>query len=156
MKRILKLFPAALAVFALASCSNDDLLGEKGYTTSEKGDLIVEVEPFDNTTRALRDADGLSLTFENGDAMNVYDDELYKYDIYKFNNDAFYLEGTKILQTPKYALFPGENVVRGYFDRSPEVMKTVAEFKIPRVITYDSKSEKKVGNKGFLIKCLEL
>ena len=150
MKKIFKFFPAALAVMALASCSDVDLDQKAVNTTSAKGDLIVEVEAFDNVsaTRAFRDAEGGSLTFKNDDAMNVYDDELYKYDVYKFNNDAFYLEGKKILEAPKYALFPGKDVVRGYFDRTiGKNGKTVAEFRIPQTIVYDASSEQKVGRK---------
>lgn len=150
MKKIFKFFPAALAVMALASCSDIDAPEQNGaYTTSEKGDLVVEVEPFDNisATRALRDADGGGLTFENGDAFKVYDDELYKYDVYKFNNDAFYLEGSKILQNPKYGLFPAENVVRGYYDR--DILMTVGEFAIPHVISYDASAEQKIGDKVY-------
>ena len=148
MKKIFKFFPAALAVLALASCSDIDSPEQNtGYTTSDKGDLIVEVEPFDNlaATRAYRDADGNNLTFKNKDVVKIYDDELYKYDIYEFNNDAFYLQDEKILTTPKYGLFPGDMVVRGYYDKPSKT--TVAEFAIPETIVYDAESETKVGNK---------
>jgi len=153
MKKIFKFFPAALAVMALASCSDIDAPEQNGaYTTSEKGDLVVEVEPFDNiaATRALRDSTGGGLTFENGDAFKVYDDELYKYDVYKFNNDAFYLEGSPVLQAPKYGLFPAENVVRGYFDRNIGASgMTVGEFAIPHVISYDAAAEQKINGKVY-------
>ena len=150
MKKIFKFFPAALAVMALASCSDIDAPDQNGaYTTSEKGDLIVEVEQFDNlsATRAYRDADGNSLTFKNKDIVKIYDDELYKYDIYEFKDNAFYLqEGEeKILATPKYGLFPGDMVVRGYYDKPSKT--TVAEFAIPETIVYDAESEIKVGDK---------
>ena len=62
MKGILKFFPAALAVFALASCSENDMLGEKFATQQgqDLGDLIVTVDPLDNesvVTRSYRTGD---------------------------------------------------------------------------------------------------
>ena len=154
MKGFFKLFPAALAALALASCSTDELENQsKEFATSEKGDLIVSVDPFNgfDATRAMRPINDNgkpgSLNFEDGDIMNVYDEELYKHDVYVMDGDAFYREGKQVLTDPKYGLFPGDQVVRGYWNKADEM--TYAEFAIPHVITYDESSEQKIDGKMY-------
>ena len=44
MKSFFKFVPAALALMALASCSENDLLGESNVVEKVKGGLTVEVE----------------------------------------------------------------------------------------------------------------
>ena len=163
MKGILKFFPAALSVFALASCSENDMLGEKFATQQgqDLGDLIVTVDPLDNesvVTRSYRTGDwqdelpdGSKIStpqyYADGDILKIYDDELYKYDVYEYNKDgqgaAFFKKYDEILTKPTYALFPGDKVNRGYYDRETGITK--AEFAIPHVLEYNAASEKFVA-----------
>lgn len=154
MKKIFKFIPAALAVFAMASCSNDMLLGENAQQQQDvanKGDLRMSWDAFDNEasgTRAMRDNNFGSLTFENGDRVNVYSDDLYKTDWYTFDTDAFYYdsEGEKMVDNPKFGVMPGENVQKAYIDR--ETRTTRIDMEIPKVIYYDAASEAKIGDKN--------
>ena len=154
MKKIFKFIPAALAVFAMASCSNDMLLGENAQQQQDvanKGDLRMSWDAFDNEasgTRAMRDNNFGSLTFEDGDRVNVYSDDLYKTDWYTFDTDAFYYdsEGEKMVDNPKFGVMPGENVQKAYIDR--ETRTTRIDMEIPKVIYYDAASEAKIGDKN--------
>ena len=143
MKGILKLFPAALAVIALASCSNDDILGEKAQApTPQKGDLVISFDGFDDegsNTRALRDNAFGTLTFQEDDQVNVYDDQLYATDFYTFQTDAFYFEeqfegDTKQVTEPKFAVIPGDKVKKAYVYRQKNENRV--DIEIPQVITY--------------------
>ena len=46
MKNFVKFIPVALGLLTLASCSNDELLGEKGFDASQlkEGEMLVEFE----------------------------------------------------------------------------------------------------------------
>lgn len=155
MKKSIKFMTAAMAVLALASCSNDDFLSEgQRATVANKGEMIVEVDPLDNAgvgTRAYRDAstDGF-LQFVSTDKMRVYDNKLQNFDIYKSNDNGtkFFVEGEQGVNgsDATYALFPAEMVKRGYLDKPTG--KTYADFIIPEVITYDENSEYDAGEKG--------
>ena len=159
MKGILKLFPAALAVFALASCSNDQLLNLDGETTTaiEAGDLTVSFDPIEEDspvagTRAMRTATPSGLTFEDGDKVNVYDADLYKHDVYKFVSGTpkgkFEVDGTqRIKENAQYALFPAESVARGYWDHDMDIVK--AEFRIRPIFEYDPTCETKIGDEVY-------
>ena len=155
MKKSIKFMTAAMAVLALASCSNDDFLSEgQRATVANKGEMIVEVDPLDNAgvgTRAYRDAsDDYFLQFVSTDKMRVYDNKLQNFDIYKSNDDGtkFFVEGEQGVNgsDATYALFPAEMVKRGYLDKPTG--KTYADFIIPEVITYDENSEYDAGEKG--------
>lgn len=88
MKQILKFFPAAFAVLALASCSNDDFLGNnEEIAQREPGKLYVQVEDLkdgmsDGTTRAgfvygttaSGGSHGQYLVWNQGDQVKIYDD----------------------------------------------------------------------------------
>ena len=155
MKKSIKFMTAAMAVLALASCSNDDFLSEgQRATVANKGEMIVEVDPLDNAgvgTRAYRDAstDGF-LQFVSTDKMRVYDNKLQNFDIYKSNDNGtkFFVEGEQGVEGSEatYALFPAEMVKRGYLDKPTG--KTYADFIIPEVITYDENSEYDAKEKG--------
>lgn len=150
MKKIFKFIPAALAVLAMASCSNDMLLGDKTQQqdVANKGDLRISWDAFDGQsgTRAMRDADGKHLTFANTDMVNVYDESLYATDVYEFQDDAFYYASTgdPMVSEPKFAIMRGATVKdpKGYTDRASR--KTCVDIEIPRVITYDVDSERKL------------
>ena len=155
MKKSIKFMTAAMAVLALASCSNDDFLSEgQRATVANKGEMIVEVDPLDNAgvgTRAYRDAstDGF-LQFVSTDKIRVYDNKLQNFDIYKSNDDGtkFFVEGEQGVKgsDAAYALFPADMVKRGYLDKPTG--KTFADYIIPEVITYDENSEYDAEEKG--------
>jgi len=157
MKGIIKLIPAALALVALASCSNNDLFGEMTTTTQEKvkGGLTVSVEGFDNqagTRQANLAANKNKVVWQNGDLINVYDEDLTKYDVYKFKDDKFVginenpdgdtdASKTRISST-KFALFPADRVeYAGWRDKVTKAVMT-----IPQLVIYDEEREIQTDN----------
>lgn len=84
MKKILKFFPVALAAFALASCSSDDLSvanGEKELTNVD-GKLLVQFEGEDGAdatrggyvTNIYNSNFYSAMAFDKGDALKLYHD----------------------------------------------------------------------------------
>ncbi len=160
MKGFFKLIPAALAVFALASCSNDDLLvGDQAPEQNlEMGDLIITYDPLDNAapvTRGYRQGDfgkelpdgsiqNRPMIYADGDVFKVYDPDMFKYEAYGFNyngqGNAFFKTNNVTIADPQFVLFPGDKVYRGYYNSDDGC--TYAEISIPRVIKYNDKSEK--------------
>lgn len=112
MKRIFKFIPAALAVVALSSCSNDDLFGSAEGNLSQKNTLKVTVQQINDgdITRAANLGDGNGMVWQDGDQITVYDDMLFIYDPYKYNATAkaFVLDEDELemIDEPAYALFP--------------------------------------------------
>lgn len=152
MKGFIKLFPAALAVFALASCS-DVIETEKNSqiaAVEQKGDLRLSFDAFDNdvATRAMRDNNFGTLTFIDGDQVNVYSEDLYKTDWYVFDTDAFYYgsEGEKMVDNPKFGVMPGGDIKKAYIDRKTRT--TRVDMEIPTTITYGAKSETTIDGKA--------
>lgn len=133
MKKIFGLTTAALAVFALASCSNDDLFGgaENGFDENAVT-LEANVEPLvtGDATRAYVTTDE-QYDWATGDELRVYDNKLQKFDKFMYqvagSSKAFVLSNTAVSGTvPQYvdtyvdaadetknayALFAGSNVV---------------------------------------------
>ena len=152
--KLLKLFPAALAVFALASCSTEEIesskVEEQNY--SNKGDLRITFDPFDDelATRAYADnkfnASFGGPTFEDGENVFVYDEDMHSTDVYSFNQEqnAFYFapqfEGDdKLIKTnPAYAVYAGNvtKAPKGYVLRSEAGTPTCVDINIPKVLTY--------------------
>lgn len=93
MKGIFKLTAAALALVTFASCSNDELFGEKQSAPQPGEGILVEVEDLLDpaTTRTAYTPDGkvATLNWENGDELKVTDGTMLKYDVYSFNGKAF-------------------------------------------------------------------
>ena len=145
MKKIFKLIPAALAVVALASCSNDELFGEKAEVVQKvKDGLTVQVEDLNgaSTRQANATYNKHSVVWEEGDQINVYDNKLTLYDEYKFvENEKKFKgdneEGATRISSTQYALFPADRV--DYAGWSSEGTKTV--MRIPEIIFYDEESE---------------
>ena len=147
MKGLIKFMPA-LALVAFASCSSDDFFGN-GQTIAEN-ELKVTVEQFDNVdvkanTRAVREWGGSVLNFQTGDAIRVYDNDLFKYDIYSFANGTFTRKNaTSNISTIKFAAFPKDDVKRGYWDEDGSIK---LEMSIPNWIDYTEDREALVGDK---------
>lgn len=152
MKGIFKLIPAALAVFALASCSTDELEvnNAQKQDVATKGDLRMSWDAFDNETftRAMRDDNFGTLTFEEGDQVNVYSEDLYNTDWYTFQTDAFYYfnDDDPMVTEPKFGVMPGEMVRKAYIDRATRT--TRVDMEIPKTITYNSESETTIDGKA--------
>lgn len=157
MKRFIKMIPAALAVFALASCTGDDLqVGDKAPEQNlEAGDLIITYDPLDNAvaTRGFRQGDfsmtqNRPMVYGEGDVFKVYDPDMFKYEVYNFDKaqKAFFKTNSVTITDPKFVLFPGNQVMRGYYNSDDD--KTYAEINIPRVIEYNAASEMFVDDAG--------
>ena len=141
MKGIFKLFPVAAAMLALASCSNDEQFGESQTIEKVNGGLTVSVEGFGGTTRQANVANGNSVVWQNGDLINVYDNDLTKYDEYSFEDTKFVgindPNETRISST-KFALFPADRVdYAGWTAKDG----TKAVMTIPQLIIYDEERE---------------
>ena len=117
MKGLFKLIPVALAVFAFASCSNDDFFG--GDSQTQKPVLSLEVENMGDeaVTRSAYVADGNSRVWMEGDQFVAYSsDMLGKYDYYTYaeKSNAFELFSTnnKMNQPePAFVAFPFDNII---------------------------------------------
>lgn len=147
MKGLIKFMPA-LALVAFASCSSDDFFGNS--QTIAENELQVTVEQFDNVTanantRAVREWKGATLNFQTDDAIRVYDNDLFKYDIYSFANGKFTRKNaTSNISSIKWAAFPKDDVQRGYWDEDNTIK---LEMRIPEYINYDGDREALVGDK---------
>lgn len=135
MKNLFKLTTAALALVAFASCSSDDFFGSDAHKKNFTSVLIADVETPDGlVTRAARNADAGGFTWQEEDQIRVYDTDLAVYDTYEFAG-SFGREGdTRLTKDPAYALFPAENIKKGYWDPTDG---HVAEVVIPDIIKYD-------------------
>ena len=126
MKKLFKFATAALAVVAMASCSNDDFsLNQVESQDLASGDLLVTMDELQDEgslmTRSYLSNDSKTRYYTQVDELKVYDNDLHKYDIYRYN---FYNSekkgGTfKLVNSPsnvneaKWALYPKEDVQWG-------------------------------------------
>ena len=129
MKNFVKFIPMALGLLTLASCSNDELLGEKGFDASQlkEGEMLVEFEEAseygDAFTRSYTDRTMKKHRWtETEDQLKVYGQDFGAYDLYAFSwktdkgatTGVFKRQHMKSnIGTPKWALFPLKNVKRG-------------------------------------------
>lgn len=154
--KLLKLFPVALAAFALASCSTEDFESSKTQDLANKGDLRIVWDTVDGNeeTRALSDNKFNGPFFEEGDQIFVYDNLMHSTDVYAFQKNAFYFDpqfegDAPIIQGNEvaYAVYPGkywdfteeEEVVKapkGYVLRTEVGTPTCVDIKIPHVLRY--------------------
>ena len=154
--KLLKLFPVALAAFALASCSTEDFESSKTQDLANKGDLRIVWDTVDGNeeTRSLSDNKFNGPFFEAGDQIFVYDNLMHSTDVYAFQENAFYFDpqfegDAPIIQGNEvaYAVYPGkywdfteeEEVVKapkGYVLRTEVGTPTCVDIKIPRVLRY--------------------
>lgn len=89
MKKIVNLLPVALALLALASCSNDDLTAQNaGEIQLKPNEILVKAEALgdgesstmragfveDEITVGSRTGLSFATLFNNGDVMKIYDD----------------------------------------------------------------------------------
>lgn len=148
--KIFKFIPAALALVAFASCSSDDLLGEKAPEQEMKTVGNIHIAPLVEDGDITRQGNTPGSTFpvwQAGDVLRTYEAKPTTYDKYAYNATSTYFEGcndgigtpgtTNLDGAAKFALFPSENVdYAGYRDG-----KVVAVVNIPQLIIYDEDSE---------------
>lgn len=148
--KIFKFIPAALALVAFASCSSDDLLGEKAPEQEMKTVGNINIAPLvedGDITRQGNTPGGTLPVWQAGDVLRTYEAKPTTYDKYAYNATSTYFEGcndgigtpgtTNLDGAAKFALFPSENVdYAGYRDG-----KVVAVVNIPQLIIYDEDSE---------------
>lgn len=120
MKGLFKLIPVALGVLTFASCNSDDFYG--GNSAEQKATLEVIVENMgdgQDITRTSYTANNVR-SWQETDAFTVYDDELHKYDWYKYDeaSNTFIIDGKKDLTEPKFVAFPTDNVSTTYWDKA--------------------------------------
>ena len=89
--KLFKLFPVAVAAFALASCSSDDLKDQAVSTNANALRFSIE----DTNTRAgvVGDAtdaiSALQFRWTKDDRIRVYDENLAMYDVYEYGGTSF-------------------------------------------------------------------
>lgn len=133
--KLFKLTAAALALVAFASCSNDELFSSNEQNKNITSVLIADVETPDGiVTRAARNANAGGFTWQKEDKIRVYDTDLAVYDTYEYG-ESFGREGdTRLTKAPAFALYPAENIKKGYWDPTDG---HVAEVVIPNIIEYN-------------------
>lgn len=153
MKSLIKFFPVAVGVLALASCSNDDFFG----SSSEDGklELVATVAAPAGSDDGLimrsvispaENVADYSTSWEDKDAFRVYDAQLQKYDAFSFKAESGKITiDTNPAKVTEYAkaIFPGESV--SYAGWSADNDAVTATVQIGKDITY--KPAVKVGDK---------
>ena len=156
MKNFAKFIPVALGLLTLASCSSDDLFGDKTQFAEEAqpGDLVVEMEGLQEEgsvfTRSFIDATTNTATrkYVPLDELRVYDNDLHKYDIYAFtwtheseNQGRFRRKNTDPnITEPKWAIYPKADVVNGSwtYNEVTNMSRTEVTMTIPTDMEYDA------------------
>ena len=135
MKNFVKFIPMALSLLTLASCSNDELLGEKALDASQlkEGEMLVDFEDAseygDAFTRSYTDRTMKKHRWtETEDQLKVYGQDFGAYDLYAFSwatktnkeDNSTYTVGVfkrqhvqSFIGSPKWALFPLKSVKKG-------------------------------------------
>lgn len=138
MKSIKKLFPLALGLLTLASCSSDDFFGDDSSKQDiranlGKGDMVVSVaDPIwigNSITRGLADFDVSKKIyryyFTTNDQLRVYDKYLTGYDLYTYSPSTYettndykfrMVNAESNIGDPVFALYPREDIVRGFWE----------------------------------------
>jgi len=151
MKSLIKFFPVAVGVLALASCSNDDFLG----SSNEDGklELVATVaapagsDDGLSTRSVITPAENVAdyqSNWQPGDVFRVYDAALQKYDAFSYKSGKVTIDTdpAKVTEYAK-AIFPGESVsYAGWSAKNDAVTATVL---INPTITYEPAV--KVGEK---------
>lgn len=153
MKSLIKFFPVAVGVLALASCSNDDFFG----SSSEDGklELVATVAaPVGSddgliTRSVISPAENVadySTSWDSKDKFRVYDAALQKYDAFSYKAESKKItidtESPKVTEYAK-AIFPAASV--SYAGWSADNDAVTATVKIEDQITYEPAV--KVGEK---------
>ncbi len=128
MKKFIKLLPAAVALVALSSCSNEDLFSgaqETNYTKT----LEVKhegINDFTDTRSSMVPTDGNKVLYDANDVIRVYDESITLFDKYVFDGTKFGTTGTNVSDA-KYAIFPSEQVKWGDSEGDPKVAVVIKD-----------------------------
>lgn len=141
MKKYFKLVPAALALMAMASCSNDLFTNDAPTAQAiQQGDLVVENETLEwdadkASTRSYLSGDLKVRMYTTADAIKAFDDELNKYDIYAFSwNDPSaetagvfrrHNTATNLDGEPRWAIYPDVDGQEGHWSYNKETNNTL-------------------------------
>ena len=156
MKKFAKLIPVALGLLTLASCSNDDLLGEsaaqQGSIKLEKGEMLVTLaqpqEDGSGFTRGYTSRDMKQRRWWSGvDKLMVYGSQFGAYDTWMFIQAEDEASGKfKLVSSPayvaepKWALFPFEQIENGKWTSKGSMYNSSSEVDVilPQTIKYDA------------------
>ena len=140
MKNIIKLIPAALALFVLTGCSSDDsanTANESEASSAEKLFVTME-EPQEEdaqegSTRSFLSRDLKIRMYDTDDELQVYDVDMFRYDFYQFGwNDESHQKGvftrfnnpSFLKKDPTWALYPSSAVEHGFWNLDKESGET--------------------------------
>lgn len=132
MKGISKISVFALGLLTLASCTSDDFLGSS-KNASGKQELVINVES-PNGEDGMRSAfvpTSMNIVWQKTDVFRVFDDQMSKYDSYKFDGTAVVLDGTQNVEAHAYAMFPANQLAAASWDAK---LGLRAELKLPAVV----------------------
>lgn len=152
MKKIMKLFPVALAVLALASCSDD--IVTNNVKNVDDNSLYFTMESTSDATRAgvVGDAtdalSALSFRWTKDDDIRVYDQNLAMYDVYQYKGESFMANTPaaqfenpapyeeKKLDSYSIGVYPNSAVEAVYLDKTDRAKKHIV-MNVPVEYTYE-------------------
>lgn len=131
MKHLNRIFTFGFCLLALAGCSSDEAGADNGLDGLKSGDMVVTLEQLtsdedDDVTRSFMSRDMQSHLWVEMDEMRVYDPNMIRYDVYKFDykdetrqTGVFkrIWEKSNYTEEPTFALFSNQDVEGGYFER---------------------------------------
>ena len=129
MKKFIKLLPAAVALVALSSCSNEDLFSGAQETPNYTKTLEVThegINDFTVTRSSMVPTDGNKVLYDANDVIRVYDESITLFDKYVFDGTKFGTTGTNVSDA-KYAIFPSEQVKWGDSEGDPKVAVVIKD-----------------------------
>ena len=129
MKKFIKLLPAAVALVALSSCSNEDLFSGAQETPNYTKTLEVThegINDFTGTRSSMVPTDGNKVLYDANDVIRVYDESITLFDKYVFDGTKFGTTGTNVSDA-KYAIFPSEQVKWGDSEGDPKVAVVIKD-----------------------------
>ena len=164
MKKLFKLVPVALGLLAFASCSNDDFANEgASVQQAEAGDLIVTFADLEDDgvsgTRSFLSRDMQKRMYVTSDELQVYDNDVHKFDIYKFSwadeskeSGVFRRWNTAAnIKEAAWALYPKDGVENDdciwEYNEVTENTETRITMNIPDEMIYDGTYD--LGDKEF-------
>ena len=128
MKKFIKLLPAAVALVALSSCSNEDLFSGAQETNYTKTLEVTHegINDFTVTRSSMVPTDGNKVLYDVNDVIRVYDESITLFDKYVFDGTKFGTTGTNVSDA-KYAIFPSEQVKWGDSEGDPKVAVVIKD-----------------------------
>jgi hypothetical protein len=150
MKNLFKMTIAALALVAFASCSNEELFGNKtDIVTGDPLNIVSIEEPLAEGvaagTRSSMDKDNNSnVVWDAKDVINVYDDQLYMSDAYTYDATTNRFLGTaKNVSEPKFGIYPKASI----YGTSNLDEKLILRMDLPSTIKYTTETETTIDGK---------